>query len=49
MALNFSLAARLGVLDEPPPDGSEPPDDADRQIIEDLVKRMSRQYGQRDD
>jgi hypothetical protein len=49
MALNFSLAARLGVLDEPPPDGSEPPDDADRQIIDNLVMRRSRQRGQSDD
>ena len=49
MALNFSLAARLGVLDEPQTDESEPPDEQERQIMEDLLKRMSRAYGRTDD
>ena len=49
MAIALNLASRLGVFDEPPPDGTEPADEADRQIIEGLARRMARRSGQNDD
>ncbi len=49
MALALNFASRLGILEEPAPDGSEPADDDDRQILEGLVKRMARRWERNDD
>lgn len=48
MATTLNLASRLGIFDEPAPDGSESADEADRQIFENLVKRIARQQGETD-